>query len=292
MAPTHAHVTELNRIGAWARKAIFYLALVVFLVIVLLPLYYIFLAAFSPGERVFTKPLTYLPQSFGLERFRLIFDELPIERYLLNTFLVSFVSTMFSLAICFLAAYSIARLRFPGANVVLVGLLISSMLPWVSSVIPLFKMYQTLHLMNTFQGLVLLYVSALLPFTTWIMVSFIKQLPIEIEEAARVDGASFIGVLWRIVLPMMLPAMATLFLINFIVNWNEFFTPLIFARGEGLKVITMALFDAQSLGGASQYYQNWGNMSAVAILATIPIFAITLVFQRQITEGITAGAVK
>jgi ABC-type glycerol-3-phosphate transport system permease component len=146
--------------------------------------------------------------------------------------------------------------------------------------------------MNTFQGLVLLYVSALLPFTTWIMVSFIKQLPIEIEEAARVDGASFIGMLWRIVLPMMLPAMATLFLINFIVNWNEFFTPLIFARGEGLKVITMALFDAQSLGGASQYYQNWGNMSAVAILATIPIFAITLVFQRQITEGITAGAVK
>lgn len=292
MATSDTQQTVLRRSGHLVRTTSFYVVLGAFLVIILLPLYYIFLAAFSSGEQVFTKPLSYLPQSLGLERYGEIFDALPIGRYLVNTFLISTVSTLISLFICFMAAYSIARLRFPGANVVLVGLLISSMLPWVASVIPLFEMYQELHLMNTFQGLVLLYVSALLPFTTWVLVSFIKQLPVEIEEAAKVDGASFIGLLRQIVLPMIFPAMATLFLINFIVNWNEFFTPLIFARGEGLKVITMALFEAQSIGGASQYYQNWGNMSAVAILATIPVFVITLAFQRRITEGITAGAVK
>lgn len=282
----------LRRVSLVSSSVLFYAVITLFLVSILLPLYYTFMAAFTSGKQVYSKPLDYVPQSLGLERWKTIFDELPIWRYLLNTFLISSVSTVISLLICFMAAYSIARLRFPGANVVLIGLLISSMLPWVSSVVPLFEMYQDLHLLNTFQGLLVLYVSALLPFTTWLLVSFIKQLPVEIEEAARVDGANFVSLLWQIVLPMIFPAMATLFVINFIVNWNEFFTPLIFARGEGLKVITMALFEAQSIGGASQYYQNWGNMSAVAILATIPVFVITLAFQRRITEGITAGAVK
>jgi len=282
----------LRRVSLVSSSVLFYAVITLFLVSILLPLYYTFMAAFTSGKQVYSKPLDYVPQSLGLERWKTIFDELPIWRYLLNTFLISSVSTVISLLICFMAAYSIARLRFPGANVVLIGLLISSMLPWVSSVVPLFEMYQDLHLLNTFQGLLVLYVSALLPFTTWLLVSFIKQLPVEIEEAARVDGANFVSLLWQIVLPMIFPAMATLFVINFIVNWNEFFTPLIFARGEGTKVITMALFDAQSIGGASQYYQNWGTMSAVAIVATIPIFAITLIFQRRITEGITAGAVK
>ena len=280
------------RPGPLVQTGLFYLALGAFLVVVLLPLYYIFLTAFAPGGRVFTKPLSYLPQGLGLARYRQIFDELPIGRYLLNTLLIATAATVITLLVSFMAAYAIARIPFPGANVVLVGLLVSSMLPAVSSVIPLFKMYQEFHLMNTFQGLLILYVSALLPFTVWVLVSFIKQVPIEIEEAARIDGASFARLIWQVVVPMVLPALATLFLINFIVHWNEFFTPLIFARGESTKVISMALTEAQGLGATSQYYQNWGNMSAVAILATIPVFVITLVFQRQITEGITTGAVK
>ncbi|MGH2531553.1 MAG: carbohydrate ABC transporter permease [Thermomicrobiales bacterium] len=278
--------------GRYVRAALFYGVLAAFLTSILLPLYYIFLTTFAPGDQVFTTPLTYLPRSLGIERYRTIFDAIPIGRYLLNTLLISTVGAVLSLLVSFLAAYSIARLRFPGADLVLIGLLVSSMLPGVTSFVPLFKMYQRFDLLNTVQGLLLLYVSALLPLTTWILVSFIKQVPIEVEEAARVDGAGFLSLIWQIVLPMILPALATLFLINFIVNWNEFFIPLVFARGEGTKVITMALFEAQALGGGSQYYQNWGNLSAVAILATIPIFAITLLFQRQITAGIMAGAVK
>lgn len=283
---------RFGRSERWARSLAFYLGLAAFLAAILLPLYYIFLTAFVPGGRVFTKPLTYLPQNLGFSRFREIFEALPIGRYLFNTFYLSTVATLISLVVSFLAAYAIARLHFPGANLVLMGLLVSSMLPGVASVIPLFQMFQELRLMNTFQGLLLLYVSAMLPLTTWVLVSFIKQIPVEIEEAARVDGANFFGLIREVVLPMIVPALATLGLINFIINWNEFFTPLIFARGEGTKVISMALTEAQGLGANSQYYQNWGNMSAVAIIATIPVFVITLAFQRQITEGITAGAVK
>jgi ABC-type glycerol-3-phosphate transport system permease component len=275
-----------------ARSILFYFLLGLFLLVVLLPIYYIFLTAFAPGDRLFTMPLSYLPQSLNLERFQVVFNALPIPRYLLNTVWLATISTVIALFISFLAAYAIARLDFPGANLVLVGLLASSMLPGTSTVIPLFQMYQKLKLMNTLSGLLLLYASALLPVTTWVLVSFLKQVPVEIEDAAKVDGAGFFPLLLNIVLPVVRPGIATMFLINFIVGWNEFFIPLIFARGPGAKVITMALSEAQVVGSSTQFYQAWGNMSAVAILATIPVFIITLIFQRQIVEGIMSGVFK
>ena len=174
----------------------------------------------------------------------------------------------------------------------MIGLLASSMLPGTATVIPLFQMFQQLKLMDTLHGLLILYGSALLPITTWVLVSFLRQVPVEIEDAAKVDGASFFALLWRIVLPVIRPGVATMFLINFIVGWNEFFTLLIFARGAGAKVITMALSEAQVIGAASEFEVSWGNMSAVAILATIPVFILTLIFQRQIVEGITSGVFK
>lgn len=273
-------------------RVLFYLAVAAFMLVILLPIYYIFLTAFMPGSRLFSTPLNYFPRDLNLNRFRIVFGALPLGRYVLNTLFLATVSTLIALLVSFLGAYAIARIRFPGANLILIGLLLSSALPGVSTIIPLFQMFQRLHLMDTLKGLLLLYVSALLPVTVWVLVSFIRQLPAEIEDAARVDGAGLLQVLWRIVLPLVSPAMATLFVINFIVNWNEFLTPLIFARGPSSKVISMALTEAQVVGSSSQFYQNWGNMSAVAILATVPVFVVTLVFQRQIVEGITSGAVK
>jgi len=133
------------------------------------------------------------------------------------------VSTVLALMASLLAAYALARLPFPGANLVLVGLLASSMLPGSSTVIPLFQMYQQFQLMDTLHGLLLLYGSGLLPVTVWVLVSFLRQVPIEIEDAAKVDGASFLPMLWNIILPVIRPGLATMFLINFIAGWNEFF---------------------------------------------------------------------
>jgi ABC-type glycerol-3-phosphate transport system permease component len=283
---------NIYRTRRFASSLLFYATLLLFLVIILLPIYYIFLTAFAPGDQLFTKPLTYVPQSLALERFGEIFAVLPIGRYMLNTTFLATVSTLLALAVSLLAAYALARLQFPGGNLILVGLLASSMLPGTATVIPLFQMYQSLQLMDTLQGLLLLYGSGLLPVTTWVLVSFLRQVPIEIEDAAKVDGAGFVPLLWHIVLPVIRPGMATMFVINFIVGWNEFFTPLIFARGAGAKVITMALSEAQVIGSSSQFNVDWGNMSAVAILATVPVFIITLIFQRQIVEGITSGVFK
>jgi ABC-type glycerol-3-phosphate transport system permease component len=279
----------------WARRlreVPFYTLLTIFLVTILLPIYYIFLTAFAPGDKVFSKPLNYLPQTFDAHRWQVIFSVLPLGRYMLNTLFLATVSTVLALLFSFMAGYAIGRLQFPGANLIMVGLLASTMLPGVTTIIPLFQMYQKLHLMNTLTGLLLLYGSGLLPVTTWVLVSFIKQVPIEVEDAAKVDGAGFWSLLFNIVLPLIRPGIATMFVINFIAGWNEFFIPLIFARGPASKVISMALSEAQVIGASSQFYQSWGNMSAVAILATVPVFVVTLIFQRQIVEGITNGVFK
>ncbi len=280
------------RVRRLAGNILFYLLLLTFLLVVLLPIYYIFLTAFTPGDKLFTKPLSYLPQSFAFDRFQAVFNGLPILRYMFNTFFLATVSTLVAIAASLLAAYALARLPFPGTNLVLVGLLASSMLPGSSTVIPLFQMYQRLQLMDTLHGLLLLYGSGLLPVTVWVLVSFFRQVPIEIEDAAKVDGASFFPMLWHIILPVIRPGLATMFLINFIAGWNEFFIPLVFARGPSAKVITMALSEAQLIGSSTQFYADWGNMAAVAILATIPVFIITFLFQRQIVEGITNGVFK
>lgn len=274
------------------RDALFYLLLAAFMLIILLPLYYILLTAFAPGDKLFTKPLSYVPQSLALDRFQAIFKALPIVRYMFNTVFLATVSTVLALVASLLAAYALARLQFPGANLVLVGLLASSMLPGSSTVIPLFQLYQRLQLMDTLHGLLLLYGSGLLPVTVWVLVSFLRQVPIEIEDAAKVDGASFFPMLWSIILPVIRPGLATMFLINFIAGWNEFFIPLVFARGPTSKVITMALSEAQMIGSSTQFHVDWGNMAAVAILTTIPVFVITFIFQRQIVEGITNGVFK
>lgn len=273
-------------------SVLFYVAVIVFLVSILLPIYYISLTAFSEGARIFTVPLTYLPASLNLEHFRAVLTNLPLVDYFANTVFLATASTLLGLLVCFLGAYAIARLHFPSANLILLGLLASSALPGVTTVIPLFQMYQQLGLMNTMQGLLILYTSALLPFTTWLLISFLRQVPEEVEEAAKVDGAGIVQILWSVVLPMIRAGMATLFIINFIANWNEFFIPLIFSPSGDTKVLTMALFEAQTIGSSSQFFASWGNVSAVALIVIVPIFIITLIFQKQIVEGIMAGVFK
>lgn len=293
MTQTNAHPMNRWRAGKIIRNVLFYIVLALFLIVILLPIYYIFLTAFAEGDQLFTVPLTYFPRSFGiLDRFQQIFSALPLARYLFNTAFLATTSTIITLTISFLAAYSIARFQFPGANLILLILLGSTMLPGVATVIPLFQMFQRTQLMNTLHGLLLLYVSPLLPITVWVLVSFIKQVPAEVEDAAKVDGANFRQLIWNVVLPMIRPGLATMFVINFIAGWNEFFTPLIFARGPASKVITMALTEAQVIGSSNQFYASWGNMSAVAILVTVPVFIITLIFQRQIVEGLYSGVFK
>jgi len=189
-----------------------------------------------------------------------------------------------------LAAYAFARIRFPGSNFLLLALLLSGLLPSIATIIPLFQMFQSLNLLDSLQGLLILLVNLLLPTSVWLLTSFIRQIPLELEEAARVDGATFPTLLWRIVLPVLRPVLATLFLINFITAWDEFFIPLVFSRSSATSTLTLGITQA----AVDPQFQSvvWGNEAAMGLIVIAPVFIMSIAFQKQIVEGLMAGALK
>jgi ABC-type glycerol-3-phosphate transport system permease component len=160
----------------------------------------------------------------------------------------------------------------------------------VATIIPLFQIFQRFNLVDSLRGLFILYVGFLLPTSIWIMTSFIRQIPLELEEAAQVDGANFPTILWRVVIPVLRPALATLFLINLITAWDEFFLPVIFSRSSATATLTLGITQA----AVNPQYQSvaWGNEAAMGLVVIVPVFALAMIFQKQIVEGLMAGALK
>jgi len=273
-----------------ARGWLLTLMLVTFVLITFAPVYWIVLSAFTPTSELFHVPLDYLPLHTSMINFQNVAQIVPLAQQFFNSALLAVLSAAISVAICVLAAYAFARIRFPGSSLFLLGLLLSGFLPGVSTIIPLFQLFQRLSLIDTYQGFILLLVNLLLPTSVWIMVSFIRQIPIEMEEAAQMDGARFFAILWHVVVPMLRPALATLFLINLITVWDEFFTILIFSRSNATATLTLGITQA----AIDPQHQSvaWGNEAAMGLICIAPVFVLAMVFQKQIVEGLMAGALK
>lgn len=278
----------------WARplvrRLLFYIPVVVFLLITLAPIYWIVLSAFTPVNELFTIPLSYIPRHPTFRNFQHVSQVVPLAQEALNSALLAGSSSIVSVALSMLAAYAFARIRFPGSGFLLVGLLLSGLLPSIATIIPLFQMFQNLNLLDSLQGLLILLVNLLLPTSVWLLTSFIRQIPIELEEAARVDGAAFLTILRRIVIPVLRPVLATLFLINFITAWDEFFIPLIFSRSSATSTLTLGITQA----AVDPQFQSvvWGNEAAMGLIIIVPVFILAIAFQKQIVEGLMAGALK
>ena len=267
-----------------------YLPVLLFLLIVLAPIYWIVLSAFTPLGELFTTPLHYIPVHPSLVNFQAVAQILPLGTQFMNSTLLSVFSASFSVLVCLLAAYAFARIRFPGSNLLFLGLLLSGYLPTIAMIIPLFQLYNTLSLLDSIQGLVILLVSFLLPTSVWIMTSFVRQVPIELEEAAQIDGANFLGTLWHVIIPVLRPAIATLFLINLIASWQEFFFPLIFSRSDASATLTLGI--TQAAVNPEYLTVAWGNEAAMGVIVIVPVFLLAIIFQKQIVEGLMAGALK
>ena len=242
-----------------------------------------------------TKPLTWFPLEPSLDRFFSIASNSPLGQYFMNTALLSITAPVLATIVSFLAAYSIVKLTPPGANLVLVGLMASTMVPWVATVIPLFEMFRDLKLQNTFTGLLILYGSFMLPVTTWVLVNTLRAVPDEIEDAAKIDGAGIFQVIFQILFPICRSGIATMIVINVVAAWNQFFIPLVFGSGDQSKVLPLIVIDAGRLAASattSGWLLNTGDSMAAGLITIIPVFIITLVFQRQIVEGISGGVYK
>ncbi len=260
------------------------LALAIFL---LFPLYYAVLTSFKSGSELFR--VSYWPSEINFANYTRIWDEQNFARNILNSVIVATCVVILSLAVALTAAFALGRVRFTGRKTFLYMVLAISMFPQVAVLSGLFEVIRVLGLYNNLASLIFSYMIFTLPFTVWVLTTFMRDLPSEIEEAAIMDGLSPLVIVTRIFMPLMAPAMAATGLLAFIAAWNEFLFALTFTLSNDQRTVPVAI---ALITGASEYELPWGNIMAASVIVTLPLMALVLVFQRRLVAGLTAGAVK
>ncbi|CDX31198.1 Binding-protein-dependent transport systems inner membrane component [Mesorhizobium sp. SOD10] len=268
------------------KRAAFYLLLLAIVFLAVFPFYYAIVTSLKSGTELFQASLW--PQSFSLANYRNVLTEGPFLRNLVNSLIVSGAVVAISLLIGITAAYALARIRFRGRSGLMLAILSVSMFPQVAALAGLFEIIRALHLYNSLLALILSYMIFTLPFTVWVLTTFVHDLPVEIEEAAILDGAGPWIIVSRIFLPLMWPALATTGLLAFITAWNEFLFALTFTSTNMQRTVPVAI---ALLSGNSQFEIPWGNIMAASVTVTVPLVVLVLIFQRRIVSGLTAGGV-
>jgi multiple sugar transport system permease protein len=272
--------TPALRAGHW-------LLVGVVLVWSLAPYLWTLATSFKTERELYQFPVTYWPHAPTIVNYVQVFTQNPFGRFLLNSALVTVVSTVTCLFIAALAAYAFARLRFRGREALLVGLLIVAMIPLITVIVPLYILVRNLGLLNSYAGLVAPYVTYALPVAIFILTAFFREIPQELEEAALIDGCTRLNTLWRIIAPLAAPGLVTAGIIVFVYTWNEFLVALTLTSTNEVRTITVGI--ALYRG---EFTFPWGVISAAVTLATIPIMVLILLGQRLVIRGLTAGAVK
>lgn len=282
--PKNYYITRL-RVGSVGT----YLSFVLFALIVLIPIYWMLRSSFANQVELHTTPLVYFPTP-TLENFQTLTEQVPFIEYTRNSIVFALATTAATLLVSYLAAYAFARIHFPGSGLILWILVLSMALPDVGTIVPLYRLLSSLHLLDTLTGLTLVLSSALTPFTVWVLVSFIKQVPYEIEEAAIIDGASLPQIMGQILLPVTAPGLVTMGLINFINAWNNLLYPLSFSVSPAAKTLSVSITEVFS--GYSPWGRPWELIMAVGVTMVVPIVILIIFSQKAIVRGLTGGAVK
>jgi ABC-type glycerol-3-phosphate transport system permease component len=262
-----------------------YSVFIAILVLVLYPMIWMFYTSFKEQWQIFADPFA-LPNSLNLANYTKAWTTGNFQRYFMNSIIVTLPSLAGILLVSSLAAYAFARFQFRGSNVLFVFFLIGIMVPPQAIVIPAFQIVARLGLINSFVGLIFTYLSWC-PIGVFILTTFFRGLPIEIEDAAKIDGASALGIFWRIALPLAKPALATVAIFYFVWVWNDFMYPLLYLQNDKMNTIPMGLMLFNG-----KYMVDWGMQTAALSIATfVPIF-FYMIFQDKFVKGLTAGAVK
>lgn len=266
-----------------------YLAAALVVVVSVFPFIYAVSTSFKSGSALFEPVL--LPSSVTLGNYLSLFTlaEQPFGRHIVNSVMVSVLVVLISLFLGVTASYALGRISFKGRGVLLTAVLAVSMFPQVAVLAGMFELIRFLGLYNQALGLILPYMIFTLPFTVWVLTTFMKQLPKELEEAAIMDGCGPARIIWSVFMPLLWPALVSTGLLAFIAAWNEFLFALTFVLDNNERTVPVSI---ALISGASKYDIPWGNIMAASVLVTLPLLALVLVFQKKIVSGLTAGAVK
>jgi len=281
-------VRRVNRHRArrWLANVLTYLGLAATLVFFLGPFFWIVTTSLKGNNDFFAFPPVWIPSDPSLAHYVGLFTRASGLRYFLNSLTISSMSMVAALLVSLPTAYAIARWRF-GGSVFGTFLLVLRMLPAIALIIPVYLMYKTLGLTNSYLGLVILYTVVYIPFAVWLLVGFLRDFPVEIEEAAMIDGCSRLGSLVRVVVPIIAPGMAVVALFSFIATWNEFLFAVVLT---GIETKTMmVLVTTYTSGGTDMFY---GEASASVVLGVLPAFAVAFMLQRYLVKGLALGGTK
>jgi len=269
------------------RRAAFLLLVAAIAFYAVFPFYWAIVSSLRTGQDLFSTDL--LPHTARFDNYVAVFAEQPFAHNILNSLIVAGLTVALSLILAVPAAYALGRVKFRGRVALLFAFLSVSMFPQIAVLSGMFEIIQSLGLYNRLLGLSLSYLLITLPLTVWVLTAFMRDLPREIEEAAVVDGASPLVLIWRILLPLMAPALVATGLLAFIAAWNEFLFALTFTLSSETRTVPVAI---ALISGATGYELPWGNVMAASVTVTLPLVILVLFFQRRIVAGLTAGAVK
>jgi multiple sugar transport system permease protein len=257
------------------------------MVFVLFPFYWVFITSLKSTPQISERRSIFWPEPFTLDQYSSLLFSTSFLQWLVNSVLVATVATFISVTCAALSAYALSRLRFVGAGLLTTLLLITYLLPGTLLFIPLYQILTDLGVINSYAALILTYPTFLMPFATWVLLGYFRSIPVELEEAAMIDGATRLYAFWKITLPLAAPGILSVTLIAFTSAWNEFLFAFVFINSESLRTLPIGLL-SMVVGDVLP----WGKLMAASLLTAIPVAALYIYAQRFLVEGLTVGGVK
>jgi trehalose/maltose transport system permease protein len=268
-------------------RVLLYLLVALIVFYTVFPFYWAIVSSLKTGSGLYV--VEAFPRDPAWGNYVAIFREQPFARNILNSVFVATSVVAISLLLAVTASWALGRVQFRGRGLLLLAVLSVSMFPQVAVLSGMFELVRALGIYNNLLSLTLSYMIFTLPFTTWVLTTFVRELPKELEEAALVDGARPWTILTKVFLPLLGPALVTTGLLAFIAAWNEFLFALTFTLANERRTVPVAI---ALVSGASQFELPWGRVMAASVIVTVPLVVLVLIFQRRIVSGLTAGAVK
>ncbi|SFK09623.1 N-acetylglucosamine transport system permease protein [Halobacillus dabanensis] len=274
--------------GSFFSRSIVRIPLIIWSLAVLYPIFWMVLGAFKSNAEIYANPWG-LPESFSFGNFVDAWSNYNIDSSVFNSFIVTGLGATLTLAMAIPTSYALERMRFRGNRLLFTLYISAMMIPMVLGWIPLFFLLMQLNLLDNIFGLSIVYAISQLPFSIFVLTSFMATIPKSLEEAAAIDGMSPYGILWKIITPLSTTGIITVTIMNMIQFWNEYFMALIFLQSEGNYTLALAI---DYISNETQYTNAWGTLFASLVIAIIPVIVLYAIFQRRIVKGMTEGAIK
>ena len=257
------------------------------LVIVVFPFYWMVNTSLKPASEIFLSPPTFISSNWSLDAYVTVLTQRPFARYFLNSLVVTLGTTLLSVTLAAFAAYGFTRFFPRGATPFIVFLLFTKMLPETLLIIPYFQLMSSLGLLNSYFALILAYSSFALPFSVWMLIGFFRSIPRDIDEAAKIDGASYLQTFFLVILPLARPGLVAVALFTFLIAWNSYLWALVLTTDASMHVLSGGV--ANMVG---EYRVQWNELMAAAVIAAVPVMLLFSFLEKHLVNAITSGAVK